>query len=397
MPPFSKSIWEEGAAIKAFKLVEKGIFQEEGISQLLLFPSRESASNIPGTRKLQDNLSDLRAQIAANQRGISLIKELIEQFGLETVQSYMKHVQVNAEGAVREMLKSIAAKFSSDSAKAEGASVIIEEEDYMDDGSVIHLKLTIDTKRGEAFFDFSGTSPEVYGNWNAPEAVTVAAVIYCLRSLVDVDIPLNQGCLAPVKIHIPPGSFLSPSDKAAVVGGNVLTSQRITDVVLTAFQACACSQGCMNNLTFGDNTFGYYETIGGGSGAGPTWDGTSGIQCHMTNTRMTDPEIFEQRYPVILHRFGLRENSGGAGLHRGGDGIVREIEFRRPVVVSILSERRVHAPRGLKGGKDGARGANYLIKKDKRKVYLGGKNTFEVQAGEILQILTPGGGGWGSF
>jgi 5-oxoprolinase (ATP-hydrolysing) len=398
MPPFSKSIWEEGAAIKAFKLVEKGIFQEEGIVNLLQFPgSDESAHKIPGTRRLQDNLSDLHAQVAANQRGISLIKELIEQYGLETVQAYMTYVQLNAEEAVREMLKSVAARVSSQSDKfGENNNVTIEEEDSMDDGSVIHLKLTIDSNKGEAFFDFSGTSPEVYGNWNAPEAVTAAAVIYCLRCLVDVDIPLNQGCLAPVGIHIPKGSFLSPSDKAAVVGGNVLTSQRVTDVVLTAFQACACSQGCMNNLTFGDNTFGYYETIGGGSGAGPHWDGTSGVQCHMTNTRMTDPEIFEQRYPVLLHKFGLRENSGGSGLHKGGDGLVREIEFRRPVVVSILSERRVHAPKGLKGGKDGARGANYLITNDKRRVYLGGKNTVEVQAGEILEILTPGGGGWGS-
>lgn len=398
MPPFSKSIWEEGAAIKAFKLVDKGIFQEEGIIKLLQFPnSDESAHNIPGTRRLQDNLSDLQAQVAANRRGITLIKELIEQYGLDTVQAYMTYVQINAEGAVREMLKSVAARVTSQSPKfGAGDSVTIEEEDYMDDGSVIHLNLTIDPHKGEANFDFSGTSPEVYGNWNAPEAVTAAAVIYCIRCLVDVDIPLNQGCLAPVKIHIPLGSFLSPSDKAAVVGGNVLTSQRVTDVVLTAFQACACSQGCMNNLTFGDDTFGYYETIGGGCGAGPSWDGTSGVQCHMTNTRMTDPEIFEQRYPVILHTFGLRENSGGAGLHRGGDGLVREIEFRRPVVVSILSERRVHAPRGLKGGKDGARGANYLITKDKREVYLGGKNTVAVQAGEILRILTPGGGGWGS-
>ncbi|KAK9288560.1 hypothetical protein L1049_017019 [Liquidambar formosana] len=398
MPPFSKSIWEEGAAIKAFKLVEKGNFQEEGIIKLLQFPySDESAHNIPGTRRLQDNLSDLRAQVAANQRGIFLIKELIEQYGLDTVQAYMTYVQINAEEAVREMLKSVAARVSSESSEVgERGFVTIEEEDYMDDGSVIHLKLAIDSDKGEAIFDFCGTSPEVYGNWNAPEAVTAAAVIYCLRCLVDVEIPLNQGCLAPVKIHIPVGSFLSPSDKAAVVGGNVLTSQRITDVVLTAFQACACSQGCMNNLTFGDDTFGYYETIGGGSGAGPSWDGTSGVQCHMTNTRMTDPEIFEQRYPVLLHKFGLRENSGGVGFHKGGDGLVREIEFRRPVVVSILSERRAHAPRGLKGGKDGARGVNYLITKDKRKVYLGGKNTIMVQAGEILQILTPGGGGWGS-
>lgn len=394
MPPFSKSILEEGAAIKAFKLVEKGVFQEEGIVKLLQFPSSDDrGTKIRGTRRIQDNLSDLQAQVAANQRGICLVLELIEQYGLETVQAYMNYVQMNAEGAVREMLKSVGRRISSESNEN---SVTIEEEDYMDDGSVIHLKLSIDSNKGEAIFDFGGTSAEVYGNWNAPEAVTAAAVIYCIRCLVDVDIPLNQGCLAPVKIHIPEGSFLSPSDSAAVVGGNVLTSQRITDVVFTAFQACACSQGCMNNLTFGDDTFGYYETIGGGSGAGPTWEGTSGVQCHMTNTRMTDPEIFEQRYPVILHRFGLRTNSGGDGFHRGGDGLVREIEFRRPVTVSILSERRVHAPRGLKGGNDGARGANYILKKDKRKVYLGGKNSVEVLPGEILQILTPGGGGWGS-
>lgn len=394
MPPFSKSILEEGAAIKAFKLVERGVFQEEGIVKLLKFPSSDDQGNkIPGTRRIEDNLSDLRAQVAANQRGISLVQELIEQYGLETVQAYMNYVQMNAEEAVREMLKSVGRRISSESNEN---CVTIEEEDYMDDGSVIHLKLSIDSSKGEAVFDFGGTSAEVYGNWNAPEAVTAAAVIYCVRCLVDVDIPLNQGCLAPVKILIPEGSFLSPSDSAAVVGGNVLTSQRITDVVFTAFQACACSQGCMNNLTFGDDTFGYYETIGGGSGAGPTWDGTSGIQCHMTNTRMTDPEIFEQRYPIILHKFGLRENSGGDGFHRGGDGLLREIEFRRPVTVSILSERRAHAPRGLKGGKDGARGANYLVKKDKRKIYLGGKNSVEVLPGEILQILTPGGGGWGS-
>ncbi|KAM0898691.1 hypothetical protein ACQ4PT_021759 [Festuca glaucescens] len=393
MPPFSKSIWEEGAAIKAFKLVERGVFQEEGIVQLLQSPRSDEFTNhkIPGTRKIEDNLSDLRAQVAANQRGITLIKELINQYGLMTVQSYMNHVQKNAEVAVREMLKVVASRV-----EKETGSCVIEDEDYMDDGSVLHLKLTLDSVRGEATFDFEGTSPEVYGNWNAPEAVTAAAVIYCLRCLVDVDIPLNQGCLAPVKIIIPKGSFLSPSDKAAVVGGNVLTSQRVTDVVLMAFQACACSQGCMNNLTFGDDTFGYYETIGGGCGAGPSWGGTSGVQCHMTNTRMTDPEIFEQRYPVLLHRFSIRENSGGSGFHRGGDGLVREIEFRRPVVVSILSERRVHAPRGLKGGENGARGANYLVRTDGRRVYLGGKNTVTVNAGEVLQIFTPGGGGFGS-
>ncbi|MED6125826.1 5-oxoprolinase [Stylosanthes scabra] len=321
MPPFSKSILEEGSAIKTFKLVEKGVFQEEGIINLLQCPGSDRQGNkIPGTRRIQDNLSDLHAQVAANQRGISLLQELIEQYGLETVQAYMNYVQKNAEEAVREMLKSVGRKICSES-NENGAT--IEEEDYMDDGSVIHLKLSIDSNKGEAVFYFGGTSAEVYGNWNAPEAVTAAAVIYCVRCLVNVDIPLNQGCLAPVKILIPEGSFLSPSDSAAVVGGNVLTSQRITD-------------------------------------------------------------------------FGLRENSGGDGVRRGGDGLLREIEFRSPVVVSILSERRVHAPRGLKGGKNGARGANYLIKKDKRKIYLGGKNSVEVLPGEILQILTPGGGGWGS-
>jgi 5-oxoprolinase (ATP-hydrolysing) len=404
MPPFSKAIWEEGASIKAFKLVKQGIFQEEGIIKLLQTKMYDeygihtdgAPRMIPGTRRLEDNLSDLRAQVAANQRGIILIGELIEQYSLDLVQAYMIHVQTNAEAAVREMLKSVAAQVAKKSKlQKQGPLITLGAEDYMDDGSIIHLKLTIDEEKGEAFFDFEGTSPEVYGNWNAPEAVTAAAVIYCLRCLVDVDIPLNQGCLAPVTIHIPPGSLLSPSEKAAVVGGNVLTSQRVTDVVLTAFQACACSQGCMNNLTFGDNTFGYYETIGGGCGAGPGWNGTSGVQCHMTNTRITDPEILEQRYPVLLHRFGLRENSGGAGQYKGGDGIIREIEYRRPMTVSVLSERRVHAPKGLMGGKDGARGQNFLIRKDGRRAYLGGKNTVDVQPGEILQILTPGGGGWG--
>ncbi|GBG78122.1 hypothetical protein CBR_g26059 [Chara braunii] len=328
MPPFSKFLSEEGVAIKAFKIVENGIFQEEAISALLLSPHYEKDSEcpvgtksrvIPGTRKIEDNISDLRAQVAANQRGITLIGELINYYGLDVVQAYMHHVQVNAEQAVRDMLRGIVEKVLKDRGGKDGSienvaekgaggvnngketantsAVVLEAEDFMDDGARICLKLTID-KKGEAEFDFSGTSPEVHGNWNAPEAVVAAAIIYSLRCLVDVDIPLNQGCLTPVAIKIPPGCFLSPSDNAAVVGGNVVTSQRVTDVVLTAFQACACSQGCMNNLTFGDNSFGYYETIGGGSGAGPTWDGASGVQCHMTNTRITDPETLERRYPV---------------------------------------------------------------------------------------------------
>ena len=187
----------------------------------------------------------------------------------------------------------------------------------MDDGSVVRLTLTLDRTEGGAVFDFTGTGGEVLGNWNAPPAVTSAAVIYCVRCLVNQEIPLNQGCLKPIEIIIPEGSFLSPSETAAVVGGNVLTSQRVTDVCLAAFEACANSQGCMNNLTFGDETFGYYETIAGGAGAGPAWDGASGVQCHMTNTRITDPEILERRYPVVLRRFSLRRGSGGAGEHAG--------------------------------------------------------------------------------
>ena len=219
----------------------------------------------------------------------------------------------------------------------------------MDDGSVIRLRLTLNRAEGTAVFDFTGTSAEVHGNWNAPPAVTSAAVIYCVRCLVNQEIPANEGCLKPIRIVVPEGTFLSPSESAAVVGGNVLTSQRVTDVCLSAFGACADSQGCMNNLTFGDETSGYYETIGGGAGAGPDWNGASGTQCHMTNTRITDPEILERRYPVALRRFGIRRGSGGAGAARGGDGLIREIEFLRPVTVSVLTERRVFAPRAREG------------------------------------------------
>jgi 5-oxoprolinase (ATP-hydrolysing) len=279
------------------------------------------------------------------------------------------------------------------------------------------------------------------GNTNAPEAVTYSAIIYCLRCLISEDIPLNQGCLKPILVKIPKRSFLSPSDKAAVVGGNVLTSQRVTDVVLKAFRACAASQGDCNNLTFGfggneagtDEVrgFGYYETIAGGSGAGPTWDGTSGVHTHMTNTRITDAEVFERRYPVILREFSLRAGSRGKGQHQGGDGVVRDIEFRIPVQVSILSERRVYHPYGLEGGEDAQCGLNIWVrkipksdefgddvvgaednakggraiseseeKKEEEKeqfnyINMGGKNTASMQAGERIIVMTPGGGGWG--
>lgn len=266
----------------------------------------------------------------------------------------------------------------------------------MDDGSTIRLALTINRDDGTAKFDFTGTDPEMYGNCNAPRSITFSAIIYCLRCLVQADIPLNQGCLKPIDVHVPKGCFLNPSATAAVVGGNVLTSQRVTDVILKAFSACAASQGCMNNFTFGDDDFGYYETIAGGAGAGPHWHGKSGVQVHMTNTRITDPEIMELRYPVLVRQFNFRHDSGGEGQFNGGNGVIREIEFlKEDIVVGILSERRAVAPYGLKGGECGSRGKNLLIYPDGRVQSFGAKNTAKVPKNSRISINTPGGGGYG--
>jgi 5-oxoprolinase (ATP-hydrolysing) len=274
MPPHSKSLEDEGAMIIAFKLVKDGKFQEEGITEILNSPGKLPGNS--GTRNLRDNLSDLRAQVAANNSGIRLLQELVQDKGLHVVEAYMNFIQQNAESTVRLMLKEFATKH--------GTSV--SATDYMDDGSPISLTVTIDPDTGSATFDFTGTGPQVLANHNAPPAVTYSAVIYSLRSLVAQPIPLNQGCLAPITFVIPKHSLLNPSPDAGVVGGNVLTSQRLVDVILKAFSACAASQGCMNNLTFGDKDFGYYETIAGGAGAGPTWEGRSGIHTHCTNTRV---------------------------------------------------------------------------------------------------------------
>jgi 5-oxoprolinase (ATP-hydrolysing) len=410
MPPQSRELFQEGAAIKTEKLVSEGHFNESRITQLL-YDEPAQYPDCSGTRCLADNLNDLKAQIAANQKGINLISALIADYGADVVQFYMRNIQDNAELAVRTLLKGVAER---NQGKA------LQAIDYMDDGSPICLKITIDSEKGEAVFDFAGTGPEVYGNTNAPEAVTYSAVIYCLRCLIEEDIPLNQGCLKPIDVRIPKGSFLSPSDAAAVVGGNVLTSQRVTDVVFRCFEACAASQGDCNNLTFGfggnqkgqaggeRKGFGYYETIAGGSGAGKDWEGTSGVHTHMTNTRITDAEVFERRYPVILREFSLRTGSGGLGQHNGGEGVVRDIEFRIPVQVSILSERRVYRPYGLHGGEDAQCGKNIWVRKIKkggregdqdedveRYISLGGKNTASMKAGERIIVITPGGGGYG--
>ncbi|KAK5074647.1 hypothetical protein LTR64_000852 [Lithohypha guttulata] len=430
MPPHSRELYQEGAAIKSELLVHQGQFDEKRITELL-YDEPAQYPDCSGTRCLADNLNDLKAQIAANKKGITLIESLIEDYGQKVIAFYMKQIQENAEQSVRSLLKEVHKRF-------EGKD--LHAVDYMDDGSPIELRITIDGEKGEAVFDFEGTGPEVYGNVNAPEAVTYSAIIYCLRCLIDQDIPLNQGCLKPVKVQIPKGSFLSPSEKAAVVGGNVLTSQRVTDVVFRCFEACAASQGDCNNLTFGfggnlvskDSKdgqkeqvkgFGYYETIAGGSGAGKDWEGTSGVHTHMTNTRITDAEVFERRYPVILREFGLRAGSGGNGQHRGGDGVIRDIEFRIPVQVSILSERRVYRPYGLHGGEDAQCGKNIWVRKvkkakskgsggehegqrredkeddveqfEERRISMGAKNTANMQPGERIIVMTPGGGGYG--
>ncbi|UOH80530.1 hypothetical protein LQV05_003184 [Cryptococcus neoformans] len=417
MPATSTTLMEEGAEIVSFKLVSGGKFNATELYRLLV----EEPAKFPGCsgcRNYRDVESDIKA-------GSQLLHSLVGEHGLEVVHGYMRFVQENAEQAVRKMLRKAAQESNVlvvsfvTSRQADMQAV-----DYLDDGSPICLKVTIDEKKGSAVFDFTGTGPEVRGNLNAPIAVVHSAIIYCMRAMVNQDIPLNAGCLVPLNIIIPDESLLNPSPEAAVCAGNVLTSQRITDVVLKAFNACAASQGCCNNLSFGvggkdlitgevKSGWGYYETIAGGSGAGPDWDGTSGVHCHMTNTRITDPEILERRYrksprcfaadivAVILRQFGYRPNSGGEGAYHGGNGVIRDLEFLQPIQVSMLSERRSRAPYGLAGGANGKTGVNTWIKLPTtangktRRVNIGGKATVQFGAGDRLLIQTPGGGGWG--
>ncbi|KAJ3712128.1 Hydantoinase B/oxoprolinase [Lentinula guzmanii] len=411
MPPTSVNIFEEGAEIVSFKIVDGGIFDRDGLLEYMI----EQPSKYPGSsgcRNIRDVESDLKAQIAANHKGIQLIHAIVDDYGLRTVQEYMYHIRYNAEMSVRNLLRDVAQRSGTNELKAI---------DYLDDGSPIQLKVNINPSEGSAVMDFEGTGCEMRGNLNAPISVVHSAVIYCMRSMLDLDIPLNAGCLVPLDIRIPPKSLLSPSRTAAVCGGNVLTSQRIVDVVLKAFHAAAASQGCTNNLTFGAGGkgkdgkavagWGYYETIAGGSGAGPSWHGTSGVHTHITNTRIGDVEILERRYPVMLHQFGLRAGSGGKGNWHGGDGVVRELEFLEGMQVSILSERRTRQPYGMEGGGSGALGRNTWIKKPRaedgdlpensnepkstRNINIGGKATVWMGKGDRLLIETPGGGAWG--
>lgn len=375
MPPHSTSLAQEGAAFKSFLIVENGQFQENEIIKQLTTPT--DAKGAVGTRNLSDNLSDLKAQIAANHKGIHLVLELIDSYGLNVVQAYMAHIQKNAELAVRDMLRQIGKETLERTGTTE-----LKAKEFMDDGSPISLKVTIDPDTGSAKCDFTGSGEEVWGNCNAPRAITMSALIYCLRCMVGHDVPLNQGCLAPIQVVIPKNSILDPSEGAAVVGGNVQTSQRIVDTVLKAFRTCAASQGCMNNITIGDEQWGYYETVAGGAGAGPGWHGAGGVHTHMTNTRITDPEILELRYPMILKRFCLRtDESGGRGRFIGGEGVERDLLFRKPVTLSVLTERRVLQPYGLAGGEPGKRGRNLIKKHDGRVIALSSKTCIDVEAG----------------
>jgi 5-oxoprolinase (ATP-hydrolysing) len=389
IPANSKYLWEEGTCIEGFKIVtEANGFDEDTIIRSFL-EDPASFPNCSGARKFADTLSDLTAQIGATSKGEVLLLELFREFGTCTIEHYMDQIRKNAQNLVK--------KFLYDMFKSQKS---LWAEDFMDDGSRIALKIYKDEEKNLVVFDFEGTSPCVYGNWNAPLAISNSAVIYCLRCLINKDIPLNAGVLDSIIIKRPEGSLLNPPHDVAVVGGNVLTSQRIVDVILKAFSiepqfGFAASHGCCNNLCFGEEEFGFYETIGGGSGASYLGNGASGVHCHMTNTRITDVEVIEKRYPVILRQFSIREGSGGKGYYKGGDGIIRKIEFAHQMPVSISSERRTFEPNGLFGGEPGARGVNLWYRsKDGTIINLGGKAQFTAQPGDVLEIYTAGGGGY---
>jgi 5-oxoprolinase (ATP-hydrolysing) len=374
MPPESRRLDEEGVVFRGQRIVHAGALDVEGIMATLRagpYPARRPA----------ENLADLQAQIAANHAGARLLAALVHEHGAAVVAAYMQHVQDDAARAVAAAIARL----------PDGEAAFV---DSNDDGVPIAVALRI--AGDQATIDFTGTGPAVEGNLNAPRAVAVAAVLYVLRCLVGEPIPLNKGCLRPVRLVIPPGCLLDPAPHHAVAGGNVETAQRVVDVFLAAVGAKAASQGTMNNLSFGDDTFGYYETIGGGEGAGPAYAGTSGVHTHMTNTRITDPEVLEARFPVKLLRFGLRRGSGGPGRWRGGDGLVRSLQVLAPLRVSILSDRRRNPPFGLAGGGPGAAGRNLHGPGDPHgDRVLPARATVDARVGEVVTIETPGGGGYG--
>ena len=373
MPPNSTTVDEEGVLIDDFLLVDEGRFLESEVVDLL------TAGKWPA-RNPRQNVADLRAQIAANEKGVQELLKMVDHFGLDVVRAYMGHVQDNAEESVRRVLDVLPdGKFSY----------------RMDDGSIIAVKMTIDKKARSARLDFSDTSSQRPTNFNAPFAVCRSAVLYVFRTLIDDDIPLNAGCLKPIDILVPEGSMLNPQYPAAVVAGNVETSQYVTDVLYGALGVVAASQGTVNNFTFGNDRHQYYETICGGSGAGPDFDGTDAVHTHMTNTRLTDPEVLEWRHPVRLDLFRRRTGSGGAGRHRGGDGVIRRIRFLEPMTAAILSSHRKVPPYGVAGGATGTIGHNYVERADGEIVELSGTDQIEMEVDDVFVIETPGGGGFG--
>jgi len=373
MPADSRSLDEEGVLLRAFPLVRAGHLDEARVRRLLTEAPHPA-------RNPDDNVADFEAMVAANRSGERLLREMVAEQGLAAVETTMGQLQ---EAAAAKVAREIARL-------GEGEHVF---EDHLDDSTLIRVELQV--RGGRMRIDFAGTGAAVAGNLNAPRAVVESAVIYVLRCLVAERIPLNGGCLAPVELVIPEGCLLDPPAGAAVVGGNVETSQRIVDVLLGAIGRVAASQGTMNNVAFGDDRFGYYETIGGGAGAGEGFDGASGIHTHMTNTRITDPEVMEVRYPVRLERFAFRRGSGGAGCFRGGDGLVRCYRFLAPLTVSLLTQRRDSRPYGLRGGEPGSAGSNRLRRAQGMEQDLPGRATLHVDAGDLLTIETPGGGGFG--
>ncbi len=374
MPPDSRTIDEEGVLIDNFKLVDTGHLCERETRALL------TGARYPA-RNPDQNMADLRAQVAANQKGADELRKMVAHFGLDVVAAYMKHVQDNAEEAVRRVITAL-----------KDGSYTVD----LDNGAAIRVAIRVNRAERSADIDFTGTSPQQDNNFNAPSAVCMAAVLYVFRTLVDADIPLNAGCLKPLKVIIPEGSMLNPRYPASVVSGNVETSTCITNALYGALGIMAASQGTMNNFTFGNSKYQYYETISGGSGAGEGFDGTDVVQTNMTNSRLTDPEVLEFRFPVRLESYEIRHGSGGAGRWHGGNGGVRKIRFLEAMTASILSNNRIHAPFGMAGGEPGAKGRNVVIRADGQMVELPHVGRTEMQAGDMFVIETPSGGGYGA-
>jgi 5-oxoprolinase (ATP-hydrolysing) len=374
MPPGSRNIEEEGVLITDFLLVDRGVFRESEFVSLI------ESGRYPVRNPVQ-NLGDIRAQVAANERGVRELRSVIDQFGLEVVQAYMGHVRANAAEQVRRVIDRLK------------PGRFIQKMDF---GGEIHVRIQVDAVTRTATIDFTGTSAQSPGNFNAPSSIVQAAVLYVFRTLVNDDIPLNDGCLEGLKIIIPPRSLLSPVSPAAVVAGNVETSQAVTNALYGALGVLAASQGTMNNLTFGNSRHQYYETICGGAGAGPGFAGASAVHTHMTNSRLTDTEVLELRYPVLIDGFSVRRGSGGRGRWPGGDGVVRRIRFCEPMTIAILANNRIVAPFGCDGGLPGQSGKTYIERSNGRFEDLGSCGQAEVTSGDVVVVETPGGGGFGA-